>query len=184
MCVFFILAEILDQYNKDLFPQEDEYVLKMYNMQQLQELQMGGPGGQTLEATPSNPPVWAKPDAPMRPPIGLKRFEKSPTKKFPKRKLEFEGEDVVRSTRRPREQDEGKKEGVTHVVELMNHNFSKQVCFLVQTYDKESNEVILRETFGPKKIPNYLSRVMKANPKKCNEIASKMFNLLSKYDFK
>ncbi len=142
---------------------------------------MGGPGAQTWEATPSNPPSLPKPDAPKRVPAGLKRFEKSPSKKFPKRKLEFEGEDEVGAAKRSK--DDGKKEGVTHVVELINHNFSKQVCFLVQTYDKQTNEVLLRETFGPKKIPNYLSRVMKANPKKCNEIASKMFNLLSKYDF-
>lgn len=170
---------------QQLQSEEEPNIEKMFTVQQLEHLQMGGPGAQTWEDvdTPIQHPPIPNPDAPKRAPLGLKRFAKSPNKKFPKRKLEYDDEDEVRTTKRTKEQEDAKSSGVTHVVELINHNFSKQLCFLVQSYDKQTNEVILRETFGPKKIPNYLSRVMKANPKKCNEIASKMFNLLSKYDF-
>lgn len=122
--------------------------------------------------------------APKRAPIGIKKFDRTPTKKFPKRKLNFDGDDQPGpSSKSSKTEEETKSPGITHKVEMINHNFSKQLCFLVQSYDKQTNEVVLRETFGPKKIPKYLSRVMKANPGKCNEIASKMFNLLSQYDF-
>lgn len=172
---------------KKMDPVWDEYLVqRMNDLQQLEDLAQP-----TQLETPANQPSVLKPDAPKRAPIGLKRFERSPTKKFPKRKLEYDEEDDQCETKRRvssegdevRTRSDPKKEGVTHVVEFVKHDFSKKMCFLIQSFDKQTNEILSRETFGPNKIPKYLSRVMKANPTKCKEIASKMFNLLSKYTF-
>lgn len=123
------------------------------------------------------PPV-DKPDVLKRAPIGRK--------KFPPRKLNFDAEeDENVRTNKKGEMIDGKSKasGIAHVVELIKHDFSKKLCFLIQSMDKQTNKVISRETFGPKKIPMYLTRVMKANPQKSHEIAVKMIELLSEYEF-
>lgn len=122
------------------------------------------------ETTPVTKPVFVKPDAPkQRVPVGQKRFDTSPPKKLPKRKLNFDEVDHDQPLI-----PTGKKA----YYELLGNSISKDEFIHMQSFDAEGN-MVAKEVFATTKFSKFVTSVMNSNPDKSGVIIKAFLNVLN-----
>lgn len=123
-----------------------------------------------LRTTAVNQPLFIKPSVPRRATIDLKKFERVPAKKLPKRKMDAE----EMETDQPSTPLKKKKA----YYELLGNSISKDEFIHMQSFDGEGN-MISKEIFATNKFSKFIASVINANPEKSGIIIKAFLNVLN-----